>query len=312
MISVIIQAYNRREFLLDAVKSVLEQTLPKNKYEIIVIKNFKDEKIDNFLDENKILNLYSPHKEQGKKILEAIEYSKYNYIALLDDDDLYDTKKLETVYKYIKENKYGYIRHRYKEFIKDPIKDKAIDTKKIKSIEIHEYPYNFGELKNKGAFICSSTIIFRKEILKNYESSFKDITFAPDAFIFLAALNEKVRILLLPHVLTYRRIGFNYGTPYGSFNSYKNKIISLTKEYYKEHIIMYRTFSNVKELAFDFIIDEKANLFLFDDGNFSISYILFQLKFRKILYKSRLLAMLGFKKFIQKKIYLSSRDLLIM
>ena len=41
-ISVIITAHNRKEFLLEAVNSALNQTLPKDEYEIIVVKNFQD------------------------------------------------------------------------------------------------------------------------------------------------------------------------------------------------------------------------------------------------------------------------------
>jgi len=41
-ISVIIVAHNRREFLLEAVNSALHQTLPKDEYEIIVVKNFSE------------------------------------------------------------------------------------------------------------------------------------------------------------------------------------------------------------------------------------------------------------------------------
>jgi len=51
-ISVIITAYNRREFLLDAFRSALNQTLDRNKYEIIVTKNFTDYKIDNYIKKN--------------------------------------------------------------------------------------------------------------------------------------------------------------------------------------------------------------------------------------------------------------------
>jgi len=45
-ISVIISAYNRRDFLLKTVNSVANQTLDKNLYEVIVVKNFEDKSID--------------------------------------------------------------------------------------------------------------------------------------------------------------------------------------------------------------------------------------------------------------------------
>ena len=53
-VSVIITAYNRKEFLLNAIKSVLNQRLDKKYYEIIVIKNFRDKNIDDFIKDKKI------------------------------------------------------------------------------------------------------------------------------------------------------------------------------------------------------------------------------------------------------------------
>jgi glycosyltransferase involved in cell wall biosynthesis len=37
LISVITVAYNRREFIIEAVKNVTNQTLPKDEYELIVV-----------------------------------------------------------------------------------------------------------------------------------------------------------------------------------------------------------------------------------------------------------------------------------
>jgi glycosyltransferase involved in cell wall biosynthesis len=48
-ISVIITAYNRREFIRDAVNSVINSVLPEDEYEIIVVKNFRDEYVDSIV-----------------------------------------------------------------------------------------------------------------------------------------------------------------------------------------------------------------------------------------------------------------------
>ncbi len=49
-ISVVITAYNRREFLKYAVKSVINQTLDKSLYEVIAVKNFKDPEVDKLIE----------------------------------------------------------------------------------------------------------------------------------------------------------------------------------------------------------------------------------------------------------------------
>ncbi|MGC8735111.1 MAG: glycosyltransferase family 2 protein, partial [bacterium] len=102
-ISVIITAHNRKEFLKDAINSVLNQTLEKSFYEIIVIKNFEDQEIDNLIEENKIISLKVRDDSLiGEDLALGIERAKGEVISFLDDDDLFMPKKLETVYNYFK------------------------------------------------------------------------------------------------------------------------------------------------------------------------------------------------------------------
>ncbi|WP_290705506.1 glycosyltransferase, partial [Ferroplasma sp. Type II] len=58
-ISVIIVAYNRKNYIKQAIESVLNQTLNQNLYEIIVVKNFEDMEIDDFINKNNIKNIYT-------------------------------------------------------------------------------------------------------------------------------------------------------------------------------------------------------------------------------------------------------------
>ena len=89
-ISVIIVAYNRKMYVKQAVESVLNQTYDKNKYEIIVVKNFHDEDIDKFLIANKVNNIFSLNDEYGKQLSIGISNSNGDIICFLDDDDLFD------------------------------------------------------------------------------------------------------------------------------------------------------------------------------------------------------------------------------
>ena len=94
-ISVIVCAHNRHEYLTGAVKSVLEQTLPRKFYEMVVVKNFIDDQIDQFLKESEVKNIFTNEKELGKKMIIGVENSSGNMITFLDDDDLYFRERLE-------------------------------------------------------------------------------------------------------------------------------------------------------------------------------------------------------------------------
>jgi glycosyltransferase involved in cell wall biosynthesis len=104
-ISVVITAYNRKEFLLDAFDSALNQTLDRSKYEIIVSKNFIDEKIDGYIKKNGGRLVFFEKGGIGPRIADALKYVKGEVICFLDDDDLFTREKLEYVYNIFQKNK---------------------------------------------------------------------------------------------------------------------------------------------------------------------------------------------------------------
>ncbi|MGC8673488.1 MAG: glycosyltransferase, partial [Thermoplasmata archaeon] len=97
-ISVIITAYNRKEYLLDAFKSAINQTLPRDKYKIIISKNFKDKKIDNYILKHGGKLVLFKKKGIGPRIANALRYAKGEVVCFLEDDDLFDRNKLKFVY----------------------------------------------------------------------------------------------------------------------------------------------------------------------------------------------------------------------
>lgn len=104
-ISVLITAYDRREFIKEAIDSALSQSLDKEEYEIVVIKNYKDESIDKYIDENNIKNIYSKDITLAGKLAEGTLNSNGEIICFLEDDDLFTEGKLLHVYNLFKKYK---------------------------------------------------------------------------------------------------------------------------------------------------------------------------------------------------------------
>lgn len=98
LISVIIVAYDRKKFILEAIQSAINQTLPRERYEVIVIKNFTNESIDKFATRNGVINIISDEKSLSGKLYEAIRIAKGEIISFLEDDDRFYAGKLETVF----------------------------------------------------------------------------------------------------------------------------------------------------------------------------------------------------------------------
>ncbi len=104
-VSVVITAHNRKKYLLEAVNSVLHQVNPGVEIEIVVVKNFVDDKIDSFLMNSGAVNIYTDEESFGGKLSLGIDASSGNIICFLDDDDMFNPVKIGLIRKIFDENK---------------------------------------------------------------------------------------------------------------------------------------------------------------------------------------------------------------
>jgi len=203
-ISIIIIAYNRKKFLFDAIKSSLNQTLSRNKYEIIVIKNFKDENIDKFIEINGIKNILM-EGTLGKFLSEGIKIANGDIISFLDDDDYFNAVKLEKVSQIFEKNKdivYFHNNHilinEGKKFIK---KNGFLESLKINSEELLKKSLNI----NYFGFNLSS-ISIKKDYYIKYSNLLTELKTHSDDFILFCALDEPTTIYMDSSYLTYYRV----------------------------------------------------------------------------------------------------------
>ena len=98
-ISVIVTAYNRRRYLPFALRSLEAQTLSRDKFEVIVVKNFEDKESDDIISRNGWKDVYNDDLYHGRMILAGLEESRGEVITFLDDDDMYVNNRLEAIYR---------------------------------------------------------------------------------------------------------------------------------------------------------------------------------------------------------------------
>ncbi|MEM3828697.1 MAG: glycosyltransferase family 2 protein [Conexivisphaerales archaeon] len=245
-ISVIIVSHIKSKYLIEAIKSTLNQTLNRDLYEIIVVKNYKDEEIDNFMKDNNIINIYTDIVEQGGKIVLGIENSSGEIISFLDYDDLFYPNKLEYVYNlFNKYKKLGYYKNNY-----FPINERGDPTKFI----------------NKSKDFNLSSISIRKNIINiNYLRKVKGTLI--DSFVYCSALESNYKILANRLVFTkYRVHNSSTITLNLNFNDYLNKIKDNTSKSletmhtFSEFFKSERALKYIKSYIFDI---ESFNFILF-------------------------------------------------
>ncbi len=189
-ITVVITAYNRREFILQSIKCALNQTLEREKYEIIVIKNFSDDAIDKFIEQNQIISIIAEGIE-GEYPNIAIRYANSDILSFLDDDDLMSKNKLHSIYEIFKDSKIGYYHNNFNVISgRKIIRNRLINSPRYKTIRVsnkkkRKYLYY---LERKSLYINNSCISIRKDVLKKYIDFLKVQNANIDRFLYVSAL----------------------------------------------------------------------------------------------------------------------------
>ena len=92
------------------MESLSKQTLDRDKFEVILIKDFSDQSISNLAKELGFVQVQCSHGSLAQKVLAGFRVSRGNVLTLLDYDDRYVHSRLKKLYEIFLENtKLGYL-----------------------------------------------------------------------------------------------------------------------------------------------------------------------------------------------------------
>ena len=215
LITVLITCYNRKEFLIDAVNSALSQTLPKQYYEILVIKNFHDNGIDKFLDRNNI-NYFTKNGSERYFLKLGVQKANGQILSFLDDDDLFTRDKLKVVNEIFQNAEISYYHNNFEAFMSGRvIKEKMVASPNqmrllIKNSDKLKKIY---WLEKMLAYENNSSISIRKKILEPWfdqvEKQIELPIYNIDRFLYLTALLSADSMYIDNRKLTYYRLHEN-------------------------------------------------------------------------------------------------------
>ena len=158
-IDIILPNFNSSDYIKETIKSIIDQTF-KN-WKLIIVDDCSDKKTRTILkkfSKNKRIKIYWLKKNKGAGYCRnyAIKKSKSPYLAFIDSDDIWKKDKLETQLRFMENNNYLFTYTNYETF-----------GKKIKFISPAK-EYDFNKFVNDTS-ICTSTMIIKRNILKNTE-----------------------------------------------------------------------------------------------------------------------------------------------
>jgi glycosyltransferase involved in cell wall biosynthesis len=103
-LSVIVSAWSRSRFLRAAIDSVREQTIPRDRYEVIVNTNLSEHELQDAGIPRDYRTLYNNESAQGPFYRKAISESSGRILAFLDDDDRWEPTRLERLASTLRDN----------------------------------------------------------------------------------------------------------------------------------------------------------------------------------------------------------------
>jgi glycosyltransferase involved in cell wall biosynthesis len=277
-ISVIVTAYNRRRYLPYALRSLEAQTLPRDRFEVIVVKNFNDKESDSIISRNGWKEVYNDDLYQGRMVLAGLEESRGEVITFLDDDDMYVNNRLEEVYKAFTSFKRLVYFQNSQTIIDDngnvlerPPRSKnlvggspiVIDVDKLQMLA-KKYVMSTVDITLKvraGADVNGSSMAVRRPVLESHVQLLKRLPIGIDNFAFVSSLKAGGLMYFTDERLTlYRVHGGNW--TYYAWSYYAHAAKGEINEMYLRRVSARLQSINACRLMCSSLLDDDVNQYL--------------------------------------------------
>lgn len=163
-ISIVMPAYNSEKTIESAIKSVLKQTFVN--WELIIIDDYSTDRtldvITSYVNRFPQIKLISKNVNEGVASARntGIDASKYEWIAFLDSDDLWESKKLEKQVECSIRNPQASLFYTGTAYCDSAGKKKNYTLDVPQSID-------FNQLLAQNIISCSSVLVKREEVFKH-------------------------------------------------------------------------------------------------------------------------------------------------
>lgn len=191
-----------------ALESALQQTLARDRFEVILAKNFEERDLDDFAASNGVQTVFSEDQSIGSMVWCALKSCRADIITLLDDDDLFLRDKLETVLEVMKDLTVGYYHNGMMAIGSDGLSVKSPYDEVRRPVILSQSSSATDLLSaiDKGGTLNSSCISFRKEVAENWGDLIQRISTGPGFSLFVASLLTAKRNFIDPRRMTKYRL----------------------------------------------------------------------------------------------------------
>ena len=270
LLSVLVMAYKRKEFIMEAIESTLNQTIPRSDYEIVCVVGFHDDNLSAFFQRNSIKEIFCDGK-MGQTIVSGIAASSSDIIVFIEDDDKFRSDKLERVLQAFKKYNCVYY-HNNTELID---KNSELISKSISPYDMQiasSFLWNPNRgfrtvLRRRGDFNMSS-IAVRKSCLNPDLNILNEIETSPDSIIFFLLMQTNMPFYFDAERTTFYRIHSSETNSIGNITP--QKILDTSLRFYRSRLIAYETLRSpsVRKIFIGYVLESKMGAYI--DGQLDL------------------------------------------
>ena len=315
-VSVLICSH-KKTFLLEAVTSAINQTIPRDYFEIVVILDYSDESVEKWLNEKAVRYFILLSSKWGEAMAYGIERLHGDIVCFLDDDDLFYPNKLNRIIELFAENSNLIYVHNSAQFIsyngtllKNPFKTFS------RTFCFQSSPQSLKQIRKilltstkKHMDFNVSSITVRRESIIPYVNIIRKLPAMIDTILFYLSLNNEGNIMNTTDCLTKYRFHDSVSNSIiinsDSLSKYRSWTVeieqSLNVMMMSTQIHNIRNFVFAKKVSVSLITNILTGD-LIKDSPLIITFLRTNLKFRP-LYSLFLLFLAGIKFLLPKKLY---------
>jgi glycosyltransferase involved in cell wall biosynthesis len=211
-ISIIVTAYNRRKYIRQAIQSVINSTLSRDSYELIVVKNFRDEFVDNTVEKLGGKSILVDIASIGAKISIGIRMARGDVVTFLEDDDMYHSVRLEIIADVFRRDPSLIYYHNDVLVIDElnkPVYDNIVERTNVPREVVarnSEEKLNAFELYKWYLGLRLSAMAVRRSFIARWVSVIRLFPDLVDVLIYLLAMVSEGAVFHDPRRLTYYRV----------------------------------------------------------------------------------------------------------
>ncbi len=225
-------AYNCEKYIYESVKSVLNQTYTD--WELIIIDDCSNDSTWSIIESINDSRVRKYKNDTNRGIAytrnRGIELSNGEYIALLDDDDIYFSTKLERQVDYLEA-------HQDVDIVGSKVQ--WIDEKGVVISEPTNVLFSPDEIRAQSLMenpFCNCEVLFRKRIVEDFEIRYEDNLFGMEDYHFWVRCLVHCKASNIDECLFYHRI------------TSESETSKVAKEKLEEKE---QTYNKIRKMAFD-------------------------------------------------------------